>query len=140
MELHEALTKFRSTLEGIEAECVLATAGEKVGGNIVKAARYEGETIGVRMVIDALSKFISRQEEAAAAARHPMDKDYLQQAAQAVQAKLPDNHGFLLLVTSYGEAGRLFYVSSMERESALNLVKEWLLKAGAAEDWMRHIK
>jgi hypothetical protein len=32
------------------------------------------------------------------------------------------------------------YVSTMERAGALNLLKEFLLKAGAAEDWMQHIK
>lgn len=72
---------------------------------------------------------------------HELDKDYLRQAAKAVEAKLPDNHGFILLVAPWGNSnGRLTYISSLERESALSLLKEWLLKAGAAEDWMKHIK
>lgn len=70
------------------------------------------------------------------------DKEYLKEAARAIQAKLPDNHGFLLLVAPYGEGDnhRLTYISSMERTCAIALLKEWLLKAGAAEDWMKHIK
>lgn len=71
-----------------------------------------------------------------------MDKEYLKEAARAVNAKLPDNHGFILIVAPFGEGenNRLTYISSMQRESAIALLKEWLLKAGAAEDWMKHIK
>lgn len=71
-----------------------------------------------------------------------MDKEFLKLAAQAVEAKLPDNHGFILLVTPYGEGdnNRLAYISSMQREDAINVLKEWLIKCGAAEDWMKHIK
>lgn len=71
-----------------------------------------------------------------------MDKEYLKEAARAVESKLPDNHGFILLVAPFGEGenNRLAYISTMRREDALNLLKEWMLKAGSAEDWMKHIK
>lgn len=71
----------------------------------------------------------------------PMDKDYLRLAAKAIKDKLPDNHGFLLLTAPFGTGGkdRLYYISDMERADAINLLKEFLLKAGAAEDWMKHI-
>lgn len=71
-----------------------------------------------------------------------MNKQYLQLAARAISAKLPDNHGFILLVAPFGDDPdrRLTYVSSMRREDAVALLKEWLIKAGAAEDWMQHIK
>jgi len=71
-----------------------------------------------------------------------IDREYLKEAARAVEAKLPDNHGFILLVAPFGEGenNRLTYISSMHREDAINLLKEWLLKAGASEDWMKHIK
>ena len=70
-----------------------------------------------------------------------MDREYLKEAAKAVEAKLPDNHGFLLLVAPFGqgEGNRLTYISSMRREDAINVLKEFLLKCGAAEDWMKHI-
>ncbi len=70
-----------------------------------------------------------------------MDKNYLNEIAQAIDAKLPDNHGFILLVAPFGDVDRqLTYISSMQREDAVNVLKEWLLKAGAVEDWMQHIK
>lgn len=71
-----------------------------------------------------------------------MDREYLKEAARAVDAKLPDNHGFILLVAPYGENpdNRLTYIASMQREDAINVMKEFLLKAGASEDWMKHIK
>ena len=70
-----------------------------------------------------------------------MDKDYLKEAARAIEAKLPDNHGFILLVVPFGEAegNRLVYISSMKREDAVNVLKEWLIKAGHEEDWMKHL-
>ena len=70
------------------------------------------------------------------------DREYLKEAARAVEAKLPDNHAFLLLVAPFGEGenNRLTYISFMRREDAINVLKEFLLKCGAAEDWMKHIK
>ena len=71
-----------------------------------------------------------------------MDKEYLREAARAIEAKLPDHYGFILLAWPFGESdsNRLVYISSMRREDAVNVLKEWLLKAGAAEDWMKHIQ
>lgn len=72
-----------------------------------------------------------------------MDKEYLKEAAVvAIDAKLPDNHGFILLTAPYGEGEnrRLTYISSMERATAISTVKEWLIKAGGEEEWMKHIK
>ena len=69
-----------------------------------------------------------------------MDKEYLKEAAKAVESKLPDNHGFILMAVPYEQGGRLTYISSLRREDALNLMKEWLIKCGSEEDWMKHIK
>lgn len=51
-----------------------------------------------------------------------MDKEYLKEAARAVGAKLPDNHGFILLVAPFGEGAnnRLTYISSMNRADAID--------------------
>jgi len=70
-----------------------------------------------------------------------MDKEYLKLAAEAVNAKLPDNHGFILLVAPFGEAenSKLVYISTMRREDAINVLKEWLIKASGEEEWMKHI-
>ena len=138
-QLQHFLAAFREALEEIERDLICAADGEKVGGNPVRHARCEGEAIGVRLTLNALDGLLAKP--APAAERHPMTKEYLSEAARAVEAKLPDNHGFLLLVAPYGEGeGRLVYVSTMRRPDALNLLKEFLLKAGAAEDWMKHIK
>jgi hypothetical protein len=71
-----------------------------------------------------------------------MDKEYLKEAARAVNAKLPDNHGFILLVAPYGEGenNRLAYISSMTRETAIAALKEWLIKASGEKKWMKHLK
>ena len=71
-----------------------------------------------------------------------MDKEYLKEAARAVNAKLPAKHGFILLVAPFGEGdnNRLAYTSNMERTGAINVLKEWLIKASGEEEWMKHIK
>lgn len=71
------------------------------------------------------------------------DKDYLRIMGRTLADKLPDNHGFLLLTFPFGEGGdgsRVAYISNADRVDAINVLKEFLLKAGAAEDWMKHIK
>ena len=70
-----------------------------------------------------------------------MDKQYLTKAARAVEATLPDNHGFILMVMPFNTRdARLAYISSMVREDAINILKEWLINCGHEEDWMKHIK
>ena len=39
-----------------------------------------------------------------------------------------------------GENNRLTYISSMHRADAINVLKEWLIKASGEEEWMKHIK
>lgn len=70
------------------------------------------------------------------------DREYLKEAAKAIDAKLPDNHGFILMAVPLGEdkERRLTYISSLKREDAINVLKEWLISCGAEEDWMKHIK
>lgn len=71
-----------------------------------------------------------------------MDREFLNDAAKAVHAKLPDGYGFILLAAPFNGEGdaRLVYVANVQRADAINMLKEWLLKCGAAEDWMKHIK
>lgn len=68
------------------------------------------------------------------------DKEFLKAAARVVEARVPDNHGFILLAVPHGGEGRLTYISSLRREDAVNVMKEWLIKCGAEEDWMKHIE
>lgn len=71
-----------------------------------------------------------------------MDREFLKEAARAVEAKLPDNYAFILLALPFNGEGdaRVVYISNAERTDAINALKEWLLKCGASEDWMKHIK
>jgi len=71
----------------------------------------------------------------------PMDREYLRDMGDMLKSRLPDNHGFLLLTFEFGsgDGQRLHYISNAQRADAINVLKEFLLKAGAAEDWMKHI-
>lgn len=64
----------------------------------------------------------------------------LNDIAHAIDERLPEKYGFLVLITPFGTDQILNYASNMERKDAVNMLKEWLLKCGAAEDWMKHIR
>ena len=65
-----------------------------------------------------------------------MTKEWLDQAARAVDQKLPDNYGFMLFVVPFGdnEKTRISYVSSLSRDSAIEALKEWIEKKSASKD------
>lgn len=69
-----------------------------------------------------------------------MDKNYLADMAKTLQDRLPDNHGFILLAFEFSPGGRLYYTANCDRVDAINCLKEFLIQAGAEEDWMKHIK
>ena len=70
-----------------------------------------------------------------------LDKQYLREMADVLKAKLPDNHGFILLTFPFdSDLGRLTYVATAERKDCINAMKEFLIRNDAAEDWMKHIK
>jgi len=70
------------------------------------------------------------------------NRQLLENAAVALERELPERYGFILLAFPFDGQGdnRMVYLSNARREDAIAALKEWLLKAGAAEDWMRHIK
>lgn len=69
-----------------------------------------------------------------------MDKEFLKRAAKRVELELPDGYGFVLLASPFGDGEhRLVYTSNIQREDAIALLKEFLINAGAAEDWMKHL-
>lgn len=73
---------------------------------------------------------------------NPRDKEYLTLAARAVSDRIPDNHGFLLLVTPNTNDGeeRVHYISTLDRKTTINLLKEFMIQCGHEEDWMKHIE
>jgi hypothetical protein len=71
-----------------------------------------------------------------------MDKNYIREMGDAVAAKLPDNHGFIVHAAPFGgdTGGRTVYTSNVVRADAIKLLKEFLFRIGESEDWMKHIK
>ena len=69
-----------------------------------------------------------------------MDKQYIRDMAELLEAKLPDNHGFLLLTFEFNQPGRVQYVSNAVRADAVKTIKEFLFRIGEEEEWMKHIK
>lgn len=73
-----------------------------------------------------------------------MDKQFLRECAEAIKAKLPDGYCFILMAAPSSDYApgdnRLVYVSSMQRECAINVLKEFLIKASGPEEWLKHIK
>jgi hypothetical protein len=76
-----------------------------------------------------------------------LNRVFLRDMAEVVKSKLPDNYGFIVLAAPFNRDdgapqgdNRLVYTSNIQRENAVALLKEFMLLAGAAEDWMKHIK
>ncbi len=73
----------------------------------------------------------------------PGDAEYLQRVAVAVEGIIPDGHGFICLVmpwTTEDASATLRYVSTLQREDAIRVMKEFLIKCGHDEDWMKHLR
>lgn len=69
------------------------------------------------------------------------DRQWLREAAKAAEARMPDNTGFVLFGTQMEgpESQRLFYVSNLKREDALNALAEWLgHQLDDQGNWMAH--
>ena len=70
----------------------------------------------------------------------PHDKQYLKDAGKAIDALLPDHHGFILLAVPFkGGDQRMKYISNLKREDAIRVLKEFMITCCSEEDWMKHI-
>lgn len=119
------LNRFLNALEKLREDTVAAVAAERLGGNVVKVAFAEGESFALEMIV------LSLRELLAAPPGHPLSKEYMQEAGKAIDAKLPDNHGFILLVTPYGPVGeseRTQYISTVVRADAIVLLSKFLAR------------
>ena len=128
----DVLKTLQSALAEIQVGYKTEMVNEQISGDYVKEARAKGAYMATTVTIQTIEEIISDALLAKAEAeanKHVQDKDYLREMAKLVQAKLPDNFGFLLLAAPYGDSqGRLVYTSTMKREGAVNLVKEWMIK------------
>lgn len=68
------------------------------------------------------------------------DKDWMREAIKAAESKMPDQTATILFSYPLGTPGNLRYASSINREDAIMLVKQWLFAMGEKEAWMDHIK
>jgi hypothetical protein len=55
----------------------------------------------------------------------------LKEIGRLLRETMPEGCGFTLLISSYGEGGSMFYVSSVERQDAINMLREFIQKAEA---------
>ena len=69
------------------------------------------------------------------------NKEYLNNIGRLVSGLLPDNHGFVVLAFPFGESpkNRMTYISNADRKDVINAMKEFIIKAGAEEGWMKHL-
>lgn len=70
------------------------------------------------------------------------DKNYLRDMSKELIKHLPDNHGFILLAFPFGDdpGQRLFYTSNAQRADVINMMKEFIIKNGEDEEWLKHVK
>lgn len=66
----------------------------------------------------------------------------LNDIAHAVNERLPEGYGFFVMVFPFKEGpdNRANYTSNANRSDILNVMKEFLIRNGEAEDWMKDIK
>ena len=64
----------------------------------------------------------------------------MQDIAKTVDSKLPDGFGFFIFVYPFNRTdGRANYISNGNREDVIKSMKEFIIKAGHEEDWMKHL-
>jgi hypothetical protein len=70
-------------------------------------------------------------------------KEKLQSIAQSVVTQIPKDFGFFMFIIPTENAsdhdGRANYVSNIRREDVIKCMKEFIIKSGTAEDWMKHL-
>lgn len=66
-----------------------------------------------------------------------MNADFIEKIGASVSDISPDGSGFIVLVAT---GQNLRYTSNLSRAEAILVLKEWLIKCVAEEDWMQHIK
>ena len=70
----------------------------------------------------------------------PLTADQLKAAAKATEAALPPGHGFVLITVPFTDdpdKAIAQYVASIERETAVKILKACLFRWGHDEQWMK---
>jgi hypothetical protein len=61
----------------------------------------------------------------------PHDKQFLKDAADLVRNKIPPGYGFIVFAFPVNAPGRLFYISTGQRDGCIATLKEWIRHAEA---------
>ena len=61
--------------------------------------------------------------------RNPEVEQKLKEIGDWLRSSMPEGWGFILLISSYGPGGATFYMSSVERQDAVNALREFIQKA-----------
>ena len=73
---------------------------------------------------------------------HAINSERLQAIARAAHAELPDHCGFILLVSPFGDGDNntADYISNVNREDAIKILKTLLFGWGYNDEWMKNCK
>lgn len=64
----------------------------------------------------------------------------LREIAYDIEKHLPEGVGFFVMVFPFnGVDGRTNYCSNGQRKDVLNCMKEFIIRSGAEENWMKHL-
>jgi hypothetical protein len=50
----------------------------------------------------------------------------LNDCGRVLRPMMPEGHGFTLIIASYGEGGGLYYISTVEREDSIRMMREFI--------------
>lgn len=62
--------------------------------------------------------------------KNPEVQARLKELGVYLKTQMPEGMGFTLLMSDFGEDGATFYISSVERDGALDSMKEFLIRQG----------
>ena len=63
----------------------------------------------------------------------------MQDIACDIKKHLPEGIGFFVMIFPFNGGGRSNYCSNGQRKDVIKCMKEFIIKAGHGEDWMKHL-
>ncbi len=69
-------------------------------------------------------------------------KEQMQGIGRAVHERIPEGFGFFVMVFPFGgpDEGRANYVSNGQRKDIINAMKEFIIRCGYEEDWLKNLE
>lgn len=50
----------------------------------------------------------------------------LKKVGEMLKKAIPENYGFVFLMTSFGNGGNMFYISNVQRPDVIAMMEEWI--------------